>query len=611
MPNPSVDETIDRLEADGVVLRSDIRKLEAEMSALQFRIDMVSDDVSGVAAVAEEAKQTASEAAEDTSESGSSTDDVGGLFDDQAEADTPPPFDPNAAEPYAYKVMEASGQIYIYIPKKPEQVESGDGTSSGKKVNEYAGGAYGGPHLGSETQPLCSKDAPPYSTSGYSDGCGQATIDCSWAHYGWHPVGSPLPMSSSVQERVVVAEFTVPLDPPEEGRDENTEIEGPSLKKVDLVGLKTWQEDCKQSWKEFDDPSAESVTRKVPIALVANGCITQLCVGVPFVERPGGGESGDPTQVDTRELGKSGLESGNPLSGKCQKSIDFYSYPTPAPSGISGSGKYQKTTKSEDPETGAVTTTVTRTNDEAEADKTVTDVLQLFDFTKPNISVTEMPVPTPVSTDSSGNETVSGPVFIVRDTGTSGECTTVKYTQIKLVDNRCPPPDVWLESGQNNSVTLKVRSWTKNGSGECVSGVTDYTFTPTSVDAPNCSGIKACIDCEFIRDTLGVSGMDAPPSVTADASGNIVIQPRKYVNGNGVGSSGCVSIANSGEPLTLTQTGAGTISTKKVTVLTGVTATASGLQFTTAELTVLDKTDGSGIPIAGTTCESGSSQNGG
>lgn len=71
---------------------------------------------------------------------------------------------------------------------------------------------------------------------------------------------------------------------------------------------------------------------------------------------------------------------------------------------------------------------------------------------------------------------------------------SVTFDVGSIIETPCPPPDVWLESGTGDSVTLKVRSWTKNASGDCVSGVTQYTFTPTSVDAPDCSGIRACID---------------------------------------------------------------------------------------------------------------------
>lgn len=478
------DEREDNKEFDE--LRDKVTDLDEQLRSVQDSLRLATIRLGTAERNADDAKATSQEAIEAAQDNGIATGDGDGGGDDDDEPETPPPLDSSVVEPYAYKVIEASGQIFCYVPKKPDQE---DGGNSGAK--ELYGGAYGGSHLGSKESPKADKDSPPYAAAGFSGVSG----DFSWAHYGWHPVGSLTEQSGEACERVVVASFKVPLDPPEDQRDSQTEVEGPSLTDVTLKTLAAWKSDCEQSWKQFDPPagSGTSVTRKIPIALVANGLITQLCMGVPFVDRGGDANSGDPTRVDTREMGKSGLPSGDPLSGKCQKSVDFYEYPTPAPSGLSGEGQYQKTTKTVDPVTGEETTSVTRTDDEDEADKTVTDVLQLYDFTKPEISVTEMPVPTPV--DSSGD--VSGPVFVIRDPGGTGDtCPTVKYTRLKLVDDRCPPPDVWLESGQGDSVTLKVRSWSKDSSGECVSGVTQYTFTPTSVDAPDCSAIKACISGE-------------------------------------------------------------------------------------------------------------------
>ena len=479
-------------ELDG--LRDRVTDLEDQLRSAQESLRLATIRLEATERNADDAKAAAQEALEAAQDAISVTGDGDGGGDDDDEPETPPPLDPSVSEPYAYKVMESSGLVFCYVPKKPEQEEAGN---SGAK--ELYGGAYGGPHLGSKENPKADKDSPPYAKAGYEAGSGTSGVDYptdfSWAHYGWHQVGSVTPQSGETVEKVVVASFKVPLDPPEDQRGAGTKVEGPSLSDISLKSMAEWKSDCENSWEQFD-PSAgsgTSVTRKVPIALVANGLVTQLCVGVPFVERGGNGD-GDPTLVDSRDI-PSGLPEH--LSGKCQKSVDFYEYPTLAPSGLPGSGQYQKTTKTIDPVTGKETTTVTRTDDESEADKTVTDILQLYDFTKPDISVTEMPVPTPVDTDAHGNESVSGPVFLIRDPGGTGEtCPTLKYTQLKLVDDRCPPPDVWLESGQGDSVTLKVRSWSKDSSGECVSGVTQYTFTPTSVDAPDCSAIKACISGE-------------------------------------------------------------------------------------------------------------------
>lgn len=476
-----------RLETESSGLRNELRTALLRMEALEKRLE----ETASVAAEAAEAAANAT--ATDVGGGAEGVEPVMSGPDEQ-----PPPTEDR--EPFAYQVMESDGKVYCFLPKKKEEDESEGSVTSGSDddegASEFCGGAYGGPHVGSSTDPIAEADSPPHAKAGYKSNSGASgessisdepeQLDFSWAHYGWHEVGELDTSGSGVNDKIVVATFDVPIDPPEDQRS-GVSVEGPSLSSIELMDIDDWRSGCKASWKEFDGPtSGEPVQRKIPVALVANGVVTQLCVGVPFVDRGGNGDGGDPTLVDSRDI-PSGLPSH--LSGKCQKSVDFYEYPTPAPSGLSGEGQYQKTT-----DNGDGTTTVTRTNNEDEADKTTTGILQLYDFTKPSISVTEMPVPTP-EVDSSGS--VDGPVFLIRDEGgTGGVCPTLKYTQLKLKDDRCPPPEVWLESGTGDSVTLKVRSWTKNASGVCESGITQYTFTPTSIDAPDCSAIKACISGE-------------------------------------------------------------------------------------------------------------------
>jgi hypothetical protein len=290
-----------------------------------------------------------------------------------------------------------------------------------------------------------------------------------------------------VNDKIVVATFDVPIDPPEDQRS-GVSVEGPSLSSIELMEIDDWKSACKDSWKEFDDPSGESVERKIPIALIANGIVTQLCVGVPFFDRGGNGD-GDQTKVDTRDMPE----------GECQKSVDFYHTFEPdeeieEPDGQGGTRKKWKAKDQSSSVGGATVYTYDRSEAAEHEEIAPGRIVQLYDFTSPSISVTEMPVPTP-EVDSSGS--VDGPVFLVRDEGgTGGVCPTLKYTQLKLKDDRCPPPEVWLESGTGDSVTLKVRSWTKNASGECEPSITQYTFTPTSIDAPDCSAIKACISGE-------------------------------------------------------------------------------------------------------------------
>lgn len=476
-----------RLETESSGLRNELRTALLRMEALEKRLE----ETASVAAEAAEAAANAT--ATDVGVGAENVEPVMSGPDEQ-----PPPTEDR--EPFAYQVMESDGKVYCFLPKKKEEDESEWSVTSGSDddegASEFCGGAYGGPHVGSSTDPIAEADSPPHAKAGYKSNSGASgessiskepeQLDFSWAHYGWHEVGELDTSGSGVNDKIVVATFDVPIDPPEDQRS-GVSVEGPSLSSVELMDIDDWRSGCKASWKEFDGPtSGEPVQRKIPVALVANGVVTQLCVGVPFVDRGGNGDGGDPTLVDSRDI-PSGLPSH--LSGKCQKSVDFYEYPTPAPSGLSGEGQYQKTT-----DNGDGTTTVTRTDNEDEADKTTTGILQLYDFTKPSISVTEMPVPTP-EVDSSGS--VDGPVFLIRDEGgTGGVCPTLKYTQLKLKDDRCPPPEVWLTCGTGGAVTLHVKSYDRGAgtSGPCSGNESTYTFTPTSVDAPDCSGIRACID---------------------------------------------------------------------------------------------------------------------
>ena len=271
-----------------------IRRLEAELES--FR-DMFADmrnrlaeserEVADVRRIAECASEFAEDAAAGT---GGGASDGGMTATSSLPANLPPQA---TEEPYAYKVIEIEGTVYCYLPKKPEEDSEGDnaqgegeGEGSNGDCKEFCGGAYGGPHLGSKEDPTAESNTPPYAKEGYEDGSDSDSDDFSWAHFGWHEVGQMQMDGGSVNDKVVVATFKVPLDPAEEDRDDNTEIEGPSLSSIELMDIPDWKESCKDSWKEFDERCGDSVERKIPIALLANGIVTQLCVGVPFLHSP-------------------------------------------------------------------------------------------------------------------------------------------------------------------------------------------------------------------------------------------------------------------------------------------------------------------------------------
>jgi hypothetical protein len=66
---------------------------------------------------------------------------------------------------------------------------------------------------------------------------------------------------------------------------------------VSLEDASDWKGTCERSWKEYDDPESGSVTRKVPIAMVANGLVTQLTM-TPFLSLGSNG-SGDDWHPDS------------------------------------------------------------------------------------------------------------------------------------------------------------------------------------------------------------------------------------------------------------------------------------------------------------------------
>lgn len=298
-----------------------VKRLEGETDALRrllalatARLDRSSRDLEIVRSTAEDAVLVAGEASEEA------VDEVSDLVARETEK-----LLPAKPQPFAYEVMESNRVVYCYVPKKPE------GGSSGDEVKEFCGGAYGGPHLGSKEQPKAPEDAPPHASAGYQGvSASQTNLDFSWSHYGWVAVGT-LPESGSVADYVVVASFKVPLDPAPVDRTDDTEVEGPSLSGLSLMSISDWKAECKKSWKEFDDLCG-SATRKIPIAFLANGLVTQLCMGVPFVERV---VRYPRAWCEPYSTSDSDSDSDTDIRGPCWPSVDIEDVPatTAHPSG--------------------------------------------------------------------------------------------------------------------------------------------------------------------------------------------------------------------------------------------------------------------------------------
>lgn len=108
----------------------------------------------------------------------------------------------------------------------------------------------------------------------------------SWARFGWYELQERLSLNS-LSDKLVIAKFSVPRDPPESSRGTSTEVEGPKLTEVSLMDASSWKAHAKQTWKEFDASGTDPVTREVPIAHIANGIVTQLTM-TPYLSLGGG-----------------------------------------------------------------------------------------------------------------------------------------------------------------------------------------------------------------------------------------------------------------------------------------------------------------------------------
>ena len=180
--------------------------------------------------------------------------------------------------PHAYAVIvsqvgegDGSGnKIMCYIP-------NGESRDEGHFLAALASG----PNLGNPGSQKAPVDAPPYTQAGVwgpnsnpPDGA-----DCSWAHFGWVEVGR-IPSDGPVQERVVYATFQIPCVP----KDGDADVYGPKLVGISAARPNEFKEIVKESWKARD-PECGELSRIVPIALVANGLVTQLSM-TPFFDPP-------------------------------------------------------------------------------------------------------------------------------------------------------------------------------------------------------------------------------------------------------------------------------------------------------------------------------------
>ena len=255
----SVDESKRIAEALKVEeLERQVVRLTAYCEQLAAQLKQTQREVERAQLTADEALDDAEEA--DSDSTTSAGDSGGGGFDE-----LPTPADP----PHAFQVTTTpEGDVYCLLPK---------GTNG-----TFFPGALGGKHLGNDAGETAEDNAGPYPAGGQGSGSDEPS---EWAHYGWYKVGTMDTSSEEVNDKIVVATFTVPVDPPESQRGSGTsaaETKGPKLDNVSLEDADDWPDTCRASWKEYDDLASGSVTRKVPIAMVANGLVTQITM-TPFL----------------------------------------------------------------------------------------------------------------------------------------------------------------------------------------------------------------------------------------------------------------------------------------------------------------------------------------
>ena len=180
--------------------------------------------------------------------------------------------------PHAYEVIvspvgegDGSGnKIMCYIPNGMPRDEG-----------HFLAALASGPNIGNPGSQKAPEDAPPYTQDGVwgpnsnpPDGA-----DCSWAHFGWIEVDR-IPSDGAVQQRVVYATFQIPCVP----KDGDADVYGPKLVGIAAARPSEFKEIVKESWKARD-PECGELSRIVPIALVANGLVTQLSM-TPFFDPP-------------------------------------------------------------------------------------------------------------------------------------------------------------------------------------------------------------------------------------------------------------------------------------------------------------------------------------
>ena len=240
------------IEIERDELRRRLREAVAAVSRLSARVEKLESRVSEVEELAEDADAEASETS-DLTVVRQDSDDTGKI---------------GSPAHHAYQVsVDNEGKVLCFLPKDPD--------------GSYFPAAAGGKHLGASTGTTADEHAGPYPAGGQGSGSDEPA---EWAHYGWYVVGTIDTESAEVNDKMVIATFVVPRDPAPGKIQPDTQVEGPKLAGIALYDADSWKEYAEQTWKEFDD-QCSSLVRQVPIALIANGLVTQLTM-MPYFYAP-------------------------------------------------------------------------------------------------------------------------------------------------------------------------------------------------------------------------------------------------------------------------------------------------------------------------------------
>lgn len=264
------------MEPESKKIAEDIRnaQLERDLERLERMVDSLTRQLAAARREIKEVREIADEAIDEVEEIGDAVEAGNSASGNDADEESEE-IGPELTPPHAYKVIVSSEQkVFVFLPKNP------DGT--------YFPVAMGGKHLGASTGETADLDAGPYPAGGPVSGSERPT----WAHWGWYELEDTLDTESGeVNDKLVIASFSVPRDPPEDERDDDTQVEGPKLTGVSLMDAEDWQDHAEQTWKEFDPGGSAPLTREVVIAHIANGLVTQITM-TPFLS-PGDGGADD------------------------------------------------------------------------------------------------------------------------------------------------------------------------------------------------------------------------------------------------------------------------------------------------------------------------------